>query len=315
MTPDLKTPDGTPISNFAFGTMQWGGKADAAQSRAMYDAARAAGINFFDTAHGYTDGHSETLLGQFAAPEREALYIATKCASTGNCHPDAITRDFHESLTRLNMDYVDMMYMHRWDDSVPLEATYEALAKMVESGRVRQIGVSNYSAWQVMKAQAVAAKFAMKIVMIQPMYSLVKRQAEVEILPLAEDQDLGVISYSPVGGGLLSGKYAAGSNAEGRLRSNKMYTRRYRLDWMHQVAADFSALAKDEGTHPVTLAVGWAAGHPAITAPIIGARSVEQLRPSLAALSDPMDPSLRDRITALSQAPAPANDRYEEVAG
>jgi len=126
--------------------MQWGGKADATDSRAMYDLARAAGINFFDTAHGYTGGASETLLGEFVAADRNDLFIATKCASTGDCRPEAIAQDFEDSLGRLNMDSVDMLYMHRWSDEVPLEATYEVLAKLVQAGRVRHIGVSNYAA-------------------------------------------------------------------------------------------------------------------------------------------------------------------------
>ena len=114
MKTDLSTAVGTPVSNFCFGTMQWGGTADAADSLAMYDAARTAGINFFDTAHSYTGGASEKLLGECAASERDALFIATKCASGGNCHPEAITKDFEDSLTRLQMDCVDMLYMHRW---------------------------------------------------------------------------------------------------------------------------------------------------------------------------------------------------------
>ena len=145
---ELLTHDGNPISKFSFGTMQWGGKANTIDSRAMYDAARLAGINFFDTAHGYTDGLSETLLGEFAKPDRDSLFIATKCASNGDCSPKKITKDFEESLSRLDMEHVDMLYLHRWSDKVPLEATYEALAKIVERGRATHIGVSNYSAWQ-----------------------------------------------------------------------------------------------------------------------------------------------------------------------
>ena len=109
MNLNLRTPAGTHISNFSFGTMQWGGKADATDSRAMYDLARAAGINFFDTAHGYTGGASETLLGEFVAADRNDLFIATKCASTGDCRPEAIAQDFEDSLGRLNMDSVDML--------------------------------------------------------------------------------------------------------------------------------------------------------------------------------------------------------------
>lgn len=310
MNTDLRTPDGTPISGFCFGTMQFGGKADAAASRAMYDATRAAGINFYDTAHGYTGGASETLLGEFVKPEREKLFIATKCASTGDCSPAAITRDFEESLKRLDMGYVDLMYMHRWDDSVPLEATYEALAKMVESGRVRHIGVSNYSAWQVMKAQRVAHEFSLSIAMIQPMYSLVKRQVEVEILPMAASEGFAIVPYSPLGGGLLTGKYAQG--AEGRLTHDAMYTARYGQDWMHRAAVSVSDIAAELGVSPITLAVAWVAHNPKVKAPIISASAPGQLQPSLDAMTFDMDDALYARLTALTPTPPPATDRSEE---
>ena len=306
---DFITANGTAMSKFSFGTMQWGGKADAANSRAMYDAARAAGINFFDTAHGYTDGHSETLLGQFAAPERENLFIATKVASTGNCHPDAIARDFEQSLQRLNMDYVDMLYLHRWDDAVPLEATYEAVAEMVDSGRVRHIGVSNYAAWQVMKAQNVAHSFSLSITMIQPMYSLVKRQVEVEILPMSTAEGFGVVPYSPLGGGLLTGKYNRG--ATGRLIHDPMYKSRYGQDWMHDAARALSDIATELGTSPITLAVAWVARNPAVTAPIISASTADQFQPSVDAMTFHMDDALYARLCALTPTPAPATDRSE----
>ncbi|MCG6903403.1 MAG: aldo/keto reductase [Rhodobacter sp.] len=306
----LKTANGTAISGFCFGTMQFGGKADAANSRSMYDACRAAGINFFDTAHGYTGGQSETLLGEFARAERDNLFIATKCASSGDCSPQAITRDFEESMGRLGMDYVDMMYMHRWDASVPLEATYEALARMVESGRVRHIGVSNYAAWQVMKALGVAQSLGLTISMLQPMYSLVKRQAEVEILPMAVSEGMAVVPYSPLGGGLLTGKYSAG--AGGRLVDDPMYTARYGQDWMHDAARALSDTAAKLGVSPITLAVAWVARNPGVTAPIISASAAGQLQPSLDAMTFAMDAALYADLTALTPTPALATDRSEE---
>jgi len=309
MKPDLHTPDNTPISNFCFGTMQFGGKADATGSRAMYDAARANGINFFDTAHAYAGGESETLLGTFAASEREALFIATKCAGSGDCRPEAITAEFETSMTRLNMDAVDLLYLHRWSDDVPLEATYEALAKIVESGRVRHIGVSNYAAWQVMKAERVAASFGLTIAMIQPMYSLVKRQVEVEILPMAASEGIAIVPYSPLGGGLLTGKYAGG--ASGRLIDDPMYKSRYGQDWMHQAAQALSGVATELDVSPITLAVAWVAHNPAVTAPIISASAVGQLQPSLDAMNFAMDDALYARLTALTPTPAPATDRSE----
>lgn len=311
MSPDLRTPDSTPISNYCFGTMQFGGKADATDSRAMYDACRAAGINFFDTAHGYTKGQSETLLGQFAATERERLFIATKCAGTGDCRPETITAEFETSMKRLNMDAVDLLYLHRWSDETPLEATFEAMAKIVASGRVRHIGVSNYSAWQVMKAERVAAGFGLTIAMIQPMYNLVKRQAEVEILPMAASEGIAVVPYSPLGGGLLTGKYASG--ASGRLVDDKMYTTRYGQDWMHAAARALSDIAADLNVSPITLAVAWVSRNPAITAPIISASAAAQLQPSLDAITFDMDDALYARLTALTPTPPPATDRLEEA--
>jgi aryl-alcohol dehydrogenase-like predicted oxidoreductase len=145
------------------------------------------------------------------------------------------------------------------------------------------------------------------------MYSLVKRQVEVEILPLAAAENLGVMTYSPLGGGLLTGKYAAPDTLAGRIRDNAMYARRYGEAWVHDTAAAFAALAREAGWHPATLAIAWAARHPAVTAPIIGARSVAQLQPALAALDRPLPDDLYARVTALSRNPAPATDRTEEA--
>jgi aryl-alcohol dehydrogenase-like predicted oxidoreductase len=149
-----------------------------------------------------------------------------------------------------------------------------------------------------------------RLQVIQPMYNLVKRQAEVEVLPMAEANGIGVIPYSPGAAGLLSGKYLG--QASGRLKTNKMYEARYGEPWMHEVAARFAAFCAEHGHHPVSLAVAWVAAHPAVTAPIIGARNVEQLRPSLEALKVPMTAELRAQVAALSRTPPPATDRLEE---
>ncbi|HEX6266750.1 MAG TPA: aldo/keto reductase, partial [Burkholderiales bacterium] len=145
---------------------------------------------------------------------------------------------------------------------------------------------------------------------IQPMYNLVKRQAEVEILPMAQANGLGVIPYSPGGGGLLSGKYA--EKGTGRIATNKMYTDRYGEAWMHEVAAKFAGFCRERGLHPMSAALAWVGAHPAVTAPIIGARSVEQLRASLDSVKVEMTPALRAGIAALSRTPPPATDRLEE---
>ncbi|WP_299726638.1 aldo/keto reductase [uncultured Tateyamaria sp.] len=307
----ITSPNGTPLSPLTFGTMQFGGNADAGQSRAMFDAARAAGITHFDTAFVYNGGASETLLGEMIGAERDSLIIATKAAYDGGSSRDNILTGFATSQQRLQLDTVDILYLHRFDDDTPLQETFDALATLKHAGKIGHIAVSNFAAWQVMKAQTVAAQFDVKIEMVQPMHSLVKRQAEVEIFPMCVDQGIEIVPYSPLGGGLLTGKYARGET--GRLTENAMYATRYNVDWMHQTAADLAALAGDMGVHPASLAVAWAMAHPARPRPIISARSVEQLAPSLAALDIDMTGELYDQITALSQTPPPATDRIEEA--
>jgi len=307
----LTSPSGTPASHFSFGTMQFGGNADAAESKKLYDASRAAGINFFDTAYVYTEGRSEQLLGQFAANERDDLVIATKCASVGGAGSANIRAQLEESRKRLNMDTVDVFYLHQWDGSTPLEETFETLAELRAAGLFRYIGVSNYAAWQTMKATCIAQNLGIKIDILQPMYNLVKRQVEVEILPMALSEGFNVAPYSPLGGGLLTGKYAGGG--AGRILDDKMYNKRYGVDWMHETAANLSTLASEVGTSAITLAVSWVARHRGISHPIISARSEAQLRPSLAALDYTLPDALYDQISALSRQPAPATDRLEEA--
>ncbi|MFT5799130.1 MAG: aryl-alcohol dehydrogenase-like predicted oxidoreductase [Candidatus Azotimanducaceae bacterium] len=307
----LFSPNGTPASRLTFGTMQFGGNADKTQSRAMYDAALAAGINHFDTAYVYTGGASETLLGQMVGDNRDDLVIATKAAYVGGSTRTNILEHFDVSRDRLQLDMVDMLYLHRFDDETPLEETFEALASLQKDNKIRYIGVSNFAAWQVMKAQAVAEKLGTRIDVIQPMYNLVKRQAEVEIMPMCIDQDIGIVPYSPLGGGLLTGKYARGET--GRLTEDDRYAARYGQSWMHDAATAFNALADTLNVAPSTLAVAWAAHHPSRPNPIVSARNLEQLIPSLAAMNYDIDSKLYAKIAALTPTPAPATDRLEEA--
>lgn len=310
MSKILTSPDGTPASSFAFGTMQFGGRADADASRAMFDASLAAGITHFDTAHVYNGGASEELLGSMLGADRDRLIIATKAAYTGGGSKKNITESFEISRTRLGLDVVDVLYMHRFDPDTDLHESMEALAELKHAGKIRYVGVSNFAAWQVVKAINIAAKFDITVDILQPMYNLVKRQAEVEILPMCADQGVACAPYSPLGGGLLTGKYAAG--AAGRLVEDDGYAKRYGLDWMHKSAQDLATLAADLNVDPATLAVAWAAAHPMGPTPIISARSAEQLIPSLAAMDFEMTPELYIQMAALSPTPPPATDRIEE---
>lgn len=308
---DLATQNGTPVSRLTFGTMQFGGTADERESQAMFDAARDAGINHFDTAVGYTDGASEKILGTLIKVNRDDIYLATKVGYVGGASRSNIIKYFDICRSQLQQDAVDLLYMHRFDDDTPLEETFSTLAELQSRGAIRHIGVSNYAAWQVMKAQAVARSLGTRIDAIQPMYSLVKRQSEVEIFPMAVDQDITIIPYSPLGGGLLTGKYGKGET--GRLTEDARYKARYDQSWMHEAATGLAALGAELGVNPATLAVAWAASHAAKPLPIISARSTAQLAPSLAATDFEMSDEVYGRIAALSIAPPPATDRLEEA--
>ncbi len=308
---ELIAQNGSKASPLCFGCMQFGGTADAAASQAMFETCREAGINFFDTAHTYTGGTSERLLGQFAKRDREKLIVATKTGYTGGSGRNNILKQFDESRHRLGLDTVDILYLHRWDPETPLKETFETLCALQQSGKIRHIGVSNFAAWQVMKAQTAANMVGTHITIIQPMYSLVKRQAEVELFPMALSEGIAVASYSPLGSGLLTGKYLSGGT--GRLSTDKRYAARYGEDWMLETAQALSELARVIGVDAATLAVAWAAQHPAVTAPIISARNIAQLVPSLDAQNLKLDTAVYERVEALSVRPAPATDRLEEA--
>jgi aryl-alcohol dehydrogenase-like predicted oxidoreductase len=217
----------------------------------------------------------------------------------------------------LGTDRIEILFVHTWDPATPADETLRALDVLVRQGKVLHIGVSNWAAWQIATALGVSKRESLAaFACVQPMYSVVKRQAEVEILPLARALGLGVVTYSPLGGGLLSGKYGAGRRPErGRLVENRMYAARYGDDIYFDVADAFAVLARELGVHPATLAVAWVKAHPAVTAPILGARSVEQLEPSLAAADFILSDEIYERIASLVPAPPPATDRSEEQRG
>jgi aryl-alcohol dehydrogenase-like predicted oxidoreductase len=311
---------GVKVSQLCFGTMSFGGDADAEESARMYRACRDAGVNFFDTADIYSKGRAEEILGGLIRGERDKLVIATKCYSplvddinARHSSRRHITRAIEDSLKRLGTDRVEIFFLHQYDKATPPEESLRALEDLARAGKILYPALSNYSAWQTQRAIGVQEKNGWsRLQVIEPMYNLVKRQAEVEILPMAQANGLGVIPYSPVAGGLLSGKYAGGAG-EGRIKTNQMYDRRYSEDWVRDTAVRFAGFCRDRGLNPVSAAVAWVGFHPAVTAPIIGARNVEQLRASLDAVNVPMTPELRAEISALSRTPPNATDRLEEI--
>ena len=312
---------GVKISQLCFGTMSFGGDADEAVSTAMFRRCRDQGINFFDCADVYQAGRAEEILGQLIQDCREEVVIATKVYFPMSKDINAvgasryhIRNALEASLKRLQTDRIDIYYVHRFDEFTPLEETLGVLDSMVAQGKILYLGASNFAAWQVAKALGISdtrgwARFSC----IQPMYNLVKRQAEVEILPQAQAEGLGVFPYSPLGGGLLTGKYGLQKKPDfGRLVENKMYMTRYAADWMYAAAEKFTELAEQRGLSPVTLAIAWVAAHPAVTAPIVGARSLDQLKDCIVSTAYPLSTELYSQIAALTPDPPPATDRNEE---
>ncbi len=312
---------GVQVSELCFGTMSFGSNADKDNSRAMYKQVRDAGVNFFDCANVYQKGVAEEYLGEFIKGERDDLVIASKGFFPMTDKPNDrgasrknLTASLNSSLKRLQTDYIDIYFIHGFDKNTPIEETLRVLQDFVYQGKILYIGVSNFAAWQVSKAMSIAEfKNLTPIHCIQPMYNLTKRQAEVEILPMAKEENLGVMTYSPLGAGLLTGKYGPGkAPLSGRLVDNSMYTTRYGGDFYYRVAGEFTRIAEKRGIHPASLAVAWAASHPVVTTPIIGAGNPEQLLPSLKSVDIVVDNELKAEIDKISPPPPPSTDRTEE---
>lgn len=312
---------GVKVSEICLGTMTFGGEADEAVSADLYHYSREVGINFFDCANIYVGGRSEEILGKLIRNHRNEVVIATKAyfstgedVNAGGASRRHLIQSVEESLKRLGTDRIDLFYLHRFDETTPLEESLRALDDLIQQGKILYLGASNFAAWQVEKGLGASLRYGWaRFEAIQPMYNLVKRQAEVELLPMAAAEGLSVFPYNPMGGGLLTGKYGVEKRPKkGRLVESQIYSKRYSAEGMYKTAQDFTALAERHGHHPAALAVAWVATHPAITAPIVGARTIKQLQQSLRAIEIGMIDELWTEISALSAEPPPATDRNEE---
>ncbi len=318
---------GVKVSPLCLGTMTFGKESDEKAAGEIFHRCREAGINFFDCADVYSFGEAERILGRLIKGCRDELVITSKGGqvmgpglNAGGLTRRHLIREAEESLRRLGTDRVDIYFLHVYDGLAPMEDALAALDQLVRQGKIVYAGISNWAAWQIAKALGIAAlKGLFPVRCLQPMYNLVKRQSEVEILPLAQEERLGVITYGPLGGGLLTGKYGLGeaggaseAGGGGRLKAVAMYARRYARPEYYQIAQRFAAFAAERGYDPAALAVAWVMAHPAVTAPIIGARDLRQLDSSLGALEIAMTPELRAEVSALSPTPPLATDRLEE---
>lgn len=313
---------GIKVSELAFGTMSFGSIADKDESKKMFNLAVEKGINFFDSANVYGGGNSEKFLGEFVEGRRSEFVLTTKAFWPTNKDVNAsglsrknIIQSVEESLKRLRTDYIDFYFVHDYDPNTPVETTLDALEQLVKDGKILHPAVSNWSAWQMAKAVGIQKQQLLsRFELIEPMYSLVKRQAEVEILPFAKEEQIGVISYSPLGGGLLTGKYR-NKDASGRLIDDARYATRYAQEQNTIVAEKFTDFADELGVSPVTLAIAWVKKNEIITAPLIGARNTEQLQPSLDALEFDLTSDIYQKLNELSFTPQPATDRGEILTG
>ena len=312
---------GVLVSELCFGTMTFGTEADEPESTRIFNKCRNAGVNFFDCSNNYGQGKAEEILGKLILDCRDEVVITTKVSQRIGKDVNAIGSSrrhimlsIEQSLSRLQTDRIDLYIIHHYDPLTAIDETLQALDDLVRQGKVLYLGVSNWAAWQIAKALGVSEKNgSARFECIEPMYNLVKRQAEVEIFPLAESEQLGVIAYNPLGAGLLAGKYSKGIKPpSGRIVEKELYNKRYSNPLYYEIAELFTNFARKLGVSPVTLAISWVKSSPAVTAPIIGARNVVQLEDSLAAADFDMSTEMREKISNLSVSPGTATDRSEE---
>jgi aryl-alcohol dehydrogenase-like predicted oxidoreductase len=303
---------GLRVSPLVLGCMTFGREIDEASARPIIARALDAGINFFDTANVYSNGASEEIVGRALKDVRDKVVLATKVyGPMGDAPNDRGASRYHimnsiqASLRRLQTDHVDLYQIHHFDPATPLEETLRALDDLVRAGQVRYIGCSNFAAWQVVRALRISDREHLApFVSVQPRYNLVFREPETELLPMCESEGLGVIPYSPLAGGFLTGKYTSGAPIppDTRLATSPWYQGIYVKDKNYRVVQALDEYARERGVPKEQLALAWVMSHPAVTAPIIGARTVAHLDTALAALELHMTSEERDRIDKIAEA-------------
>ncbi|MGO8797781.1 MAG: aldo/keto reductase [Roseiarcus sp.] len=311
---------GLTVSRLALGTMTFGLQTEEAVAHQIMARAAAAGVNFFDTADVYplgggapTVGRTEEIIGRWLKGQRGSFILATKAVGKMGPNPwdqgasrkhllDAVDA----SLRRLQTDYVDLYQLHHDDAATPLDETLEALDAIVKSGRARYVGASNFLAYRAATALGRSSLGGWaRFVSLQPRYSLLFREIERELLPLAVQEGLGVIPYNPLAGGLLTGKHKPGSAPTPGTRftlaaAGEMYQHRYWNERAFSTVEALRRLAAEAGTPLTTLAVAWTLANPAITAPLLGASRPEQLDDTLAAATYRLDPALKQKLDELT---------------
>jgi len=314
---------GLRVSTVTLGTMGFGGtgwaspvgQIDVEGARKQVGLARDAGVNLFDTADVYSSGLSEEILGKALGADRDEVLVATKVRMPmGDGPNDAglsrhhVIRGAEDSLRRLGTDYIDLYQVHEWDGLTPLEETLQALNYLVQSGKVRYVGCSNYAAWQLMKALWIADREGLTpFVSNQLYYSLQARDIENEIVPVAVDQGIGILVWSPIAGGLLSGKYRRGVDAPAGSRHLTEWNEPpvYDEDKLYDTIEELVAIGADRGVSAAQVALAYTMGKPAVTSVIVGARTEDQLADNLAAAELSLSDDEVARLDEVSAQPLP----------
>jgi aryl-alcohol dehydrogenase-like predicted oxidoreductase len=309
---------GLLVSTVTLGTMGFGGEGWAsvvgqlgvAEAKRQLGIARDAGVNIVDTADVYSAGASEQILGKALGADRDDWIVATKVRMAMGDGPNDqglsrhhIIRGAEASLRRLGTDYLDLYQVHEWDGLTPLEETLSALDSLVSSGKVRYLGASNYAGWQLMKALGLSDKLGYeRFISQQIYYSLQSRDAENELVPLTLDQGLGILVWSPIAGGLLSGKYRRGVDAPEGSRHLSGWDEPpvYDEDKLYDIVDELVAIAEARGVPVPQVALAYTIGKPGVTSVIVGARTDDQLRENLGAAELELSPEEVARLDAVS---------------
>ena len=301
---------GLRVSELALGTMtfgtEWGFGVDRDGSKALFDTYTEAGGNFLDTANRYTEGTSEEYLGEFVKSDREHFVVATKYTLftrrddpnfSGN-HRKNMVQALDASLKRLDMEYVDLFWVHAWDFTTPVEEVMRALDDMVRAGKVLHIGISDTPAWIVSKANTLAElRGWTPFTAAQLRYSLIDRTAEADLLPMARHFGMAVTPWSVLGAGVLTGKY----NAEKKPEVGRAMDGAAKVERNLEIARAAAAVAAEIGCTPGQIAIRWMMQRPGTVIPLIGARNAEQLRDNLGALDIELSAAQVDRLDAVSE--------------
>ena len=306
---------GLRVSQLCLGTMtfgeDWGWGSSKDESRQILDAFFEAGGNFIDTANVYTNGTSESLLGEFLKGDRDRAVLATKYTNAmpgtdpnaGGNQRKNMMRSVEASLKRLQTDYIDLYWLHIWDKITPLDEVMRAFDDLVRQGKILHAGVSDMAAWAVARASTLAElRGWTPFVGLQIEYSLIERTVERELIPMAEALGLGVTAWSPLAGGVLTGKYVEGK-AEADARMNSEMMKGYNRDdeRARRVVSEVQAVARDVGRSTAQVALAWLRQRPVPIIPIVGARRLEQFRDNLACLDLQLNASQVERLDTASQ--------------